>query len=58
VNCYLHALADKEMPAVAICRNCGVALCLEHLEELQASRRGGMDMGCTHPKSPRAAVGR
>jgi hypothetical protein len=60
MNCYLHALQYEEVPAVAVCRNCGVAMCMEHLAEQQANRPGGMSIGCTHnlPEPRDATVSR
>jgi len=47
--CYVHLQeARGREEAVAVCQNCGVALCMEHFAELHLSRPGGMDIGCTH----------
>jgi len=33
---------------VAICKNCGVGLCMLHLAEAQDTRPGGTEIGCSH----------
>ncbi len=33
MQCYEHAKANQTKDAVAICSNCGAALCMEHLVE-------------------------
>ena len=49
MNCYVCEYdAQIPTPAVAICKNCGVALCMTHLAEMQANRPGGTEMGCPH----------
>jgi hypothetical protein len=36
-------------PAIAFCRNCGVAVCMTHLAEMQAMKPGGTGIGgCVH----------
>ena len=34
--------------AVALCSNCGVALCKEHLAEKKQHQVGGTTFGCPH----------
>ena len=46
--CYVHSVGGREVQAVAICKNCGVAMCLEHLRDFQAHRPGGVEYGCNH----------
>ena len=47
--CYVHFReSGSEVHAVAMCKNCGVGLCIEHFAELQVSKPGGMDYGCPH----------
>ena len=48
MNCYECALANETVAAVAVCRHCGVGLCLEHLRKAQVYRVGGTLYGCTH----------
>ena len=48
MNCYVCARDSLLTPAVAICKNCGVALCMVHLAEMQASRPGGTEPGWPH----------
>ena len=49
MNCYECARDQRERPAVVICTNCGVGMCLEHLDE-ERSRigPGGTTIGCEH----------
>jgi hypothetical protein len=46
--CYVHAREGVEVYAVAMCRNCGVGVCLTHLAELQVNRPGGTELDCPH----------
>jgi hypothetical protein len=48
MKCYECALASKTVDAVAVCRHCGVGLCLEHLRETRASGLSGAFYGCQH----------
>lgn len=50
MNCYVCDCVDEATEAVAICRQCGVALCREHLDEgLLAQRPSGLvRAGCVH----------
>ena len=57
MTCYVHAVSGSEVSAVAICRNCGVGLCLEHVQNLQAHRPGGSELGCNHMMSPPKITG-
>jgi hypothetical protein len=34
MECYEHAKANEPKDAVAVCSNCGAALCMEHLVEV------------------------
>lgn len=61
MNCYVCDRHGRVTPAVAICGNCGVALCGGHLEdELLAPRPGGASYSCSHDPVAwaRAARGR
>jgi len=49
MNCEQCARARHEQPAVAICVNCGVGMCLEHLDEERARLGpGGTSFSCGH----------
>jgi hypothetical protein len=50
MNCYICDDAGRAMTAVAICNNCGVALCREHLDEdlLVPRNQGLVRRACTH----------
>ena len=50
MNCYVCDNRGDGVPAVAICQNCSVALCREHLDQdLLAVRSHGMSRHqCTH----------
>jgi Uncharacterized protein conserved in archaea (DUF2180) len=50
MNCYLCDSAGRATEAVAICRQCGLALCREHLDQgLLAKRPSGLvRAGCGH----------
>ena len=55
MNCHECARDGSERPAVAICLNCGVAMCMQHLDEERArSGPGGTQIGCGHSVSPAA----
>lgn len=63
MDCYECAVQQEAVAAVAICPNCGVAMCLEHLRHAQAHRAGGLMYGCSHdlgagaPKRPTSRGG-
>jgi hypothetical protein len=48
MNCYECERDGNPMSAVAICKNCGVGLCMYHLAMTQANRPGGTELGCPH----------
>ena len=50
MNCYVcDRSGSADSVAVAICPNCSVGLCREHLDEERSSvGPGGMRYGCTH----------
>lgn len=49
MNCYVCDGSGRVTAAVAICRNCQVALCREHLDEdLLTPAPGGTSYGCSH----------
>lgn len=54
MDCYVCACEGEEKKAVALCRHCSVALCMNHLEDLQTHTQGGMRYGCKHrvPRPP------
>jgi hypothetical protein len=53
MNCYVCVRNGKVEPAVAVCRNCFVGLCMVHLAEAQGHQVGGTKISCEHvlPKS-------
>ena len=48
MNCFECAKAHDAVPAVGVCRHCGVGLCLDHLIEARDYRVGGTTYGCAH----------
>lgn len=54
MDCYECVLGGEAVTSVAICRNCGVGMCLEHLRHAQAHRAGGLMYGCSHDLSVEA----
>ena len=48
MKCWVCALEDKETNAMAVCQECGVALCNVHKLEGEAHRGDGGQNGCTH----------
>jgi hypothetical protein len=50
MNCYICDSQQHEVPAVAICQYCGIALCRDHLDEdLLAPRTQDLTRrGCMH----------
>lgn len=55
MNCHQCARDHGERAAVAICTNCGVGMCLQHLDEERARiGPGGTMIGCGHSSSPTA----
>jgi hypothetical protein len=58
MNCFVCATEGRATVAVATCRYCDAALCMDHVAEQAAlGRVGGMFMGCTHDTwAPRRAV--
>jgi len=48
MNCFECAKANDTVPAVGLCRHCGVGLCLDHLVEAHEFRVGGTMFGCPH----------
>ena len=48
MNCFECAKAGESVPAVGVCRRCGVGLCLEHLAEAEAFTVGGTHYACAH----------
>lgn len=53
MDCFECAKTNDHVPAVGVCRHCGVGLCLDHLVEAHAFRVGGTLYACGH-KVPRA----
>ncbi|MCI0881304.1 MAG: DUF2180 family protein [Chloroflexi bacterium] len=48
MDCYSCNLESRQRSAVAICRHCGAALCVDHKSEADSYRVGGMRYGCAH----------
>jgi hypothetical protein len=48
MNCFECAKASDSIPAVGVCRHCGVGLCLDHLLESASYRVGGTNYACDH----------
>ncbi len=48
MNCYVCARNGTAAPAVAVCRNCFVGLCIIHLAEAQGHQVGGTKITCQH----------
>ncbi len=55
MNCYECATRGEAVAAVAVCKHCGVGMCLEHFRMAQDYRVGGTTYGCRHsvPSTPR-----
>jgi hypothetical protein len=49
MNCFECAKVNDTVPAVGLCRHCGVGLCLDHLVEARDYRVGATMWGCPHP---------
>ena len=48
MNCYVCSLEGVTSASVAICKHCGVALCLNHLRDVGTASAGGMQYDCPH----------
>ncbi len=48
MNCFECAKVKDPVPAVAVCRHCGVGLCLDHLLETRDYHVGGTVYSCAH----------
>lgn len=48
MNCFECAKLNDSVPAVGVCRRCGVGLCLDHLVETRGYRVGGTLFACDH----------
>jgi hypothetical protein len=48
MSCFECAKTNDTIPAVGICRHCGVGLCLDHMIEAREYRVGGTLYGCAH----------
>jgi hypothetical protein len=51
MHCFECARAGRETSAVAVCRDCGAGLCLEHVAANERDDVSGMQMGCAHDLS-------
>jgi hypothetical protein len=55
MNCHECARNHNERQAVAICPNCGVGMCIQHLDQERArTGPGGTQIGCGHSFSQAA----
>lgn len=52
MNCFECAKASDAAPAVAICKHCGVGLCLDHLIEANEFTVAGTHYACPHQIPP------
>jgi hypothetical protein len=48
MNCFECAKVNDTVPAVGVCRRCGVGLCVDHLVEAANYRVGGTTYACEH----------
>ena len=48
MHCFECAKANDSVPAVGVCRHCGVGLCLDHLIEAHDFTVAGTHYGCPH----------
>ena len=56
MDCHECAIVGKERPAVALCRFCSVALCLDHLAEAVCDASSVPQYACRHvPDEARVA---
>ena len=57
MNCFVCEQHGEHQTAVAVCSNCGVALCMDHLAEREGYQVGGMSHPCPHtaPRTRTAA---
>ncbi len=55
MNCYECATQGEAAAAIAMCKHCGVGMCLEHFFMAQDYRVGGTTYGCRHhlPTKPK-----
>ena len=58
MNCFECAKTNDDVPAVGVCRHCGVGLCLDHLVEAHEYHVGGTPFGCAHDDAAREAAAR
>lgn len=51
MQCFECTRTGRETVAVAVCRECGAGLCLEHAAANERDEVGGMHMSCSHDLS-------
>ncbi len=58
MNCYECAVQGEAVAAVAVCKNCGVGMCLEHFLSAHDYRASGTTYGCRHhlPAKPQGGT--
>jgi hypothetical protein len=60
MDCYECAIRGKAVAAVAMCKHCGVGMCLEHFLVAHDYRLSGTTYGCRHylPTEPKGGTGK
>ncbi len=55
MNCYECSIQGEAVAAVAVCKHCGVGMCLQHFVMANDYRVGGTTPGCRHylPTKPK-----
>jgi hypothetical protein len=58
MDCYECAIRGEAVAAVAMCKHCGVGMCLEHFLIAHDYRMGGTTYGCRHylPSKPKGGA--
>ncbi len=58
MNCYECAVQGEAVVAVAVCKHCGVGMCLQHFLMANGYRIGGTTYGCRHylPTKPKGGT--
>ncbi len=58
MNCYECSIQGEAVAAVAVCKHCGVGMCLQHFVMANDYRVGGTTYGCRHylPTKPKGGA--
>ena len=48
MNCYVCGQLGHQRMAAGTCRFCSVALCADHIADVQKQNQGGMHYTCNH----------